>query len=168
MPSSRLVDVVVTSRLLLQPSFDVLPALLREAPVVARRPVGFDDAALAEVLQHALGARPRVREDERALRAADEVAEFVVERVVDCARGGVHEVRARTVEFEVVVAGEPRVDEFAVPRRPLAVEPDEEPGDVRQRFDRRRAADAGEPAGQPLEAFEAHREVGAALESARL
>ena len=58
-------------RPLLELGLDGLPAVLREAAVVAGRPVLVDDAALPQILEDALGARPRVREHERALVVAD-------------------------------------------------------------------------------------------------
>ncbi len=151
----------------LEPLLDVLADVGGERAVVAARVrlavvVG---VALSEVEQHPLGARARVREDERGVVGLDPAVEPLVEPVGDLVAGRADEVGHRADQLEVVVADEPGVDDVALAgRAAVALAADEELGHRLERLDGRRAADARRRRlDEVLEALEAHREVGAAL-----
>ena len=115
-----------------------------------------------EVMEDPLGAVPGVREYERVLVLPDEAVDRRVKVPREVFGGGVGKVGDRADEGEVELPGKPGIDD-----RDLAPDADQEPADLVEGFDRRRAPYPGKPTAgllhQVFEALKAHREVDAAL-----
>ncbi|KAF5035880.1 hypothetical protein DSECCO2_580920 [anaerobic digester metagenome] len=115
-----------------------------------------------EVMEDPLGAVPGVREYERVLVLPDEAVDRCVEMPREVFGGGVGKVGDRADEGEIELPGKPGIDD-----RDLAPDADQEPADLVEGFDRRRAPYPGKPTAgllhQVFEALKAHREVDAAF-----
>jgi hypothetical protein len=124
-------------------------------------------AALAEVVEDALRAGSRVREDERVGVFGDEFVELGVKPVRDHAARRVYQIVRRTAQLDVEPADEPRVDDLELAGLPAIggqCAADQKLSDGVERFDSRRAPDPGRgPITEPFEPFERHRQMRAAF-----
>ncbi len=115
-----------------------------------------------EVEEDPLSAVPGIHEDERVVVLLYETVDGLVEVPREVFRGGVDQVGDRAEELQVELPRKPGIDNLHI-----APDADEEPADLVEGLDRRRAPDPHKPAAgllhQLLEALEAHREVDTAL-----